>query len=176
MSHSHDRDPASAPGPARVWLAHPWLSVILAAVWLLLQQSVSVPNLLTAGVLALVIPRLFDGFLGEPTRPRAVGTVVRLGCIVVWDIIMSNLTVARLVLNPKARPRPMWVEVPIDAQHPTAITLLASVITLTPGTVSCVVDEQRRRIWVHALDCEDAAEMAAQIKARYERPLMEILG
>ena len=57
-----------------------------------------------------------------------------------------------------------------------AITLLAAVITTTPGTVSCVVDEERREILVHALDCDDVAAAAAQMKLRYERPLMEIFG
>ena len=68
------------------------------------------------------------------------------------------------------------MEVPLDAEHPTAIALLATIITMTPGTVSCVIDERRREILVHALDCSDAAEMAAQIKQRYERPLRGIFG
>jgi multicomponent K+:H+ antiporter subunit E len=66
------------------------------------------------------------------------------------------------------------VEVALDAQHPTAISLLAAIITMTPGTVSCVIDEQRRVILVHALDCSDAPGTAAQIKDRYERPLRRI--
>ncbi|HEY9239885.1 MAG TPA: Na+/H+ antiporter subunit E, partial [Burkholderiaceae bacterium] len=75
-----------------------------------------------------------------------------------------------------AAPRPAWVRVPLVLDDPVAITLLATIITTTPGTVSCVVDEGRREIVVHALDCDDAAAMAAQIKQRYEAPLKEILG
>ena len=52
--------------------------------------------------------------------------------------------------------------------------LLATIITTTPGTVSCVVDDEAHEIWVHALDCGDPQEMAAQIKQRYEQPLLEI--
>jgi multicomponent K+:H+ antiporter subunit E len=73
-----------------------------------------------------------------------------------------------------ARPRPAWVPVKLDTTHPTAITLFATIITTTPGTVSCVVDERRGEILVHALDCDDVAAAAAQMKARYERALMEI--
>jgi multicomponent K+:H+ antiporter subunit E len=94
--------------------------------------------------------------------------------VVLGDIVMSNITVARIVLNPASDPQPAWVEVPLEAEHPTAVALLASIITMTPGTVSCVVDEQRRSILVHALDCSDAADMAAQIKQRYEAPLRRI--
>ena len=161
---------SSRPG----WLPHPALSVVLALVWLLLQQSLAPAHLLSALVLALVVPRLVHGFIGEAVRPRAPRAMLRLGLVVLWDIVMSNVTVARIVLNPRSKPQPAWVEVPLQAEHPTAVTLLASIITMTPGTVSCVIDEERRTILVHALDCNDAAEMAQQIKDRYERPLRRI--
>lgn len=156
------------------WLPHPVLSAVLAAVWLLLQQSLAPAQLLTALVLALAVPKLVHGFLGDGVHPRAPATALQLAAVVLWDIVMSNITVARIVLNPRSDPQPAWVEVALDARHPTAITLLAAIITMTPGTVSCVIDEQRRLILVHALDCSDAAAMAAQIKQRYERPLRRI--
>jgi multicomponent K+:H+ antiporter subunit E len=168
--------PAPAPGFVARWLPHPALSALLALVWLLLQQSVAPAQLLSAAALAVLVPRLAHRFLGTATRLRRPGLIVRFTALVLWDIVVSNITVARLVLSPTARPRPAWVTVPLDTRHPTAITLLASVITMTPGTVSCVVEEGDGTILVHALDCDDPAEMAAQIKARYEQPLREIFG
>lgn len=158
------------------WFAHPVISVLMAGTWLLLQQSLALPQLITAAVLALVVPRLLHGFLGAPTHPRAFATSVRLLLLVVWDIVVANLTVARIVLSPTSNPQPAWVPVPLDAESPTAITLLAAIITMTPGTVSCVVDDRRREILVHALDCQDVPALAADIKARYEAPLKEIFG
>ena len=156
------------------WLPHPVLSLVLAAAWLLLQQSLALPQLITAALLAWAIPRLAHGFLGEGARPRAPGTMLKLLALVLWDILVSNLSVARLALSPGARPQPAWVELPLQATHPTAVALLATIITMTPGTVSCVVDETRRRILIHALDCSDAAALVAQIGQRYERPLRRI--
>lgn len=168
------KPPARPGSDAAGWLPHPVLSVVLALVWLLLQQSVAPAHLLSAAVLALALPRLLHGFIGDSVRPRSARTMLHLLGVVLWDIVMSNITVARLVLSPASDPQPAWVEVPLEAEHPTAIALLAAIITMTPGTVSCVVDEQRRSILVHALDCSDAAETAAQIKQRYERPLRRI--
>lgn len=158
------------------WLAHPALTLLLAAVWLLLQQSASLPNLLAAAALGLVVPKLVHYFIGAATRPRSLAFSLRFAMLVLWDIVVSNIAVARIVLSPASVPRPAWFEVPLDTRHPTAITLLATVITMTPGTVSCVVDDEHWLILVHALDCDDPVAMAKQIKARYERPLMEILG
>ncbi len=165
-------DPAARPP----WFAHPILSVLLAAVWLLLNQSLAVPQLITAAVLALVLPRLLHGFLGPGVQVRSWPAVVRLAGIVLWDIVVSNITVARIVLSPWSRPQPAWVPVPLDITHPTAITLFATIITTTPGTVSCVVDDERRLILVHALDCSDVAGAAADMKQRYEVLLKEIFG
>jgi multicomponent K+:H+ antiporter subunit E len=145
-------------------------------VWLLLRESLAPADLISAVVIGLVVPRLTLGFLGPAVRPRSPVTALRFMLTVLWDIVVSNLTVARIVLSPLSNPRPAWVHVPLTMRHPTGITLLATIITTTPGTVSCLVDDERWEILVHALDCDDAEAMAAQIKQRYERPLMEIFG
>lgn len=163
------------PGSAG-WFAHPALSVLLAAVWLLLRESLAPADLITAVLIGLVVPRVTHGFLGPAARPRSLLSALRFTLVVLWDIVVSNITVARIVLSPWSKPHPAWVPVPLDTRHPTAITLLATIITTTPGTVSCVVDDEKGEILVHALDCDDPAAMAAQIKQRYERPLMEIFG
>jgi multicomponent K+:H+ antiporter subunit E len=147
---------------------------VLGLAWLLLQRSLAPAQLLWAIVLALALPRLAHGFIGDSVRVRSPGTMLRLTGVVLWDIVVSNLTVARLTLDPWAEPQPAWVEFPLQAAHPTAVTLLATIITITPGTVSCVVDEARRAILIHALDCADADALVAQIRQRYERPLCRI--
>jgi multicomponent K+:H+ antiporter subunit E len=157
------------------WLAHPVQSVLIAATWLLLQQSVAPAHLITATLLALLLPRLLHGFTGAPRRPRAWSAAVRLTLVVLRDIVVSNITVAKLVLLPSARPEPAWVPFELRLRDPRAITLLATIITTTPGTVSCVIDESRHHLLVHALDGSAGAQaIAADIRERYETPLMEI--
>ncbi len=160
----------------RGWLPHPVLSVLLVLAWLTLQQSLAPAQIVTALVLGWGVPRLVHGFLGDRLHIRNWRSAWRLLFIVFWDIIVSNITVARIVLSPFSNPQPAWVPITLDVTHPTAITLLATIITTTPGTVSCVVDDERRLILVHALDCTDPAAMALEIKQRYEGPLREIFG
>ena len=57
----------------RGWFAHPAKSLLVAACWLLLRQSVALPDLLTAAVLGLVLPRLVQPFLGQDPSPRRWG-------------------------------------------------------------------------------------------------------
>lgn len=156
------------------WFPHPATSLLVALCWLLLRQSLALPDLITAAVLGAVLPRLLSGFLGQDPAPRRWGSALRLGLRVLWDIVAANLTVARIVLSPRSRPQPAWLEVPYTLQHPGAVMLLAGIVTATPGTVSCVVDEPRRLLLVHVLDGTDPAAVRAQIRERYELALKEI--
>jgi multicomponent K+:H+ antiporter subunit E len=166
----------SAALSGRRWLAHPWLSLTIAVSWLLLQGSLAWANLLWALILGAGLPWLVHDFIGDGARVRAPAAAVRLVFVVLWDIVRANITVARIALHPGARPRPAWVDVPYSLTDERAIVLLATIITTTPGTVSCHIDQERRRILVHALDAPDPAGVAAEIAQRYEQPLKEIFG
>ncbi len=157
------------------WFDHPVLSLLLAVSWLALSRSVEPVHLLSATLIGLIVPRLLRGLLhvGSPIR---WSPAIRLTLVVLWDIVMSNITVAKLVLGPMSRPQPAWLRVPLASEHHRVNALFASIITMTPGTVSAVVDEDARCIWVHALNCDDADAMVADMKARYEAPLLTIFG
>jgi multicomponent K+:H+ antiporter subunit E len=171
---SIDRSPATPAEPRPSgWFGHPVLSLLLAASWLALSHSLEPVHLLSALLIGLVVPRLLRPFLADasglywPAVPRLVG-------IVLWDIIVSNVVVAKLVLGPLGNMSPGWIPVPLESDHHRVNALFASIITTTPGTVSAVIDEAQRVIWVHALNCDDAAAMAADMKSRYEAPLLTI--
>lgn len=155
------------------WFDHPVLSLLLAASWLALSRSVEPVHLLSAALIALILPRMLSSFLW-PGRSIDWMAALRLLMVVLWDIVVANITVARLVLGPMSRPQPMWMSVPLASDHPRVNALFASIITTTPGTVSAVVDERQRVIWVHALDCSDAEAMVADMKVRYEAALLRV--
>jgi multicomponent K+:H+ antiporter subunit E len=125
-------------------------------------------------VLALVLPPLL-GRLVPDARVRRPGLALRLLATLLWDIVVANLQVARRILGPEAAIRPRFVWVPLDIASDHGIVTLAAMITMTPGTLSAEVSADRRALLVHALDCDDASALVAEIKRRYERPLMEIL-
>lgn len=160
----------------RRWFAHRWLSVVIAGSWLLLQGSLAPAHLLWAAILGAALPWLLHDFLGAGSPTRGARVALRLAAVVLWDIVLANLAVARIVLHPGVTPRPAWLRVPYTITDARGVALLATIITNTPGTVSCVVDEARGEILVHALDTGDPRAVVADILARYERPLKEIFG
>lgn len=157
----------------RRWLAHPWLSLFVAAAWLLLQGSLAPVHWIWAAVFGVVLPWAVHDFIGPGGPVRASWRLVRLVLVVLWDIVVANLAVARLVLDPTRQPQPAWLRVRHGLDDPRAVVLLATIITTTPGTVSCVVEESRGEILVHCLDAPDTQAIATAIEQRYAAALRE---
>jgi len=155
-------------------LPAPVLSLVLWVSWLMLNESVSAGHLLLGAALALVVPWFTERYRPDKPALRGALTACRLALVVLADIVKSNLIVARQVLGPESRVRPAFVWVPLDIRDPHGIVALAAIITLTPGTLSSDLSEDRRHLLVHALHVDDAEVLVADIKQRYESPLREI--
>ncbi|EAR51135.1 pH adaption potassium efflux system protein PhaE [Oceanicola granulosus HTCC2516] len=156
-------------------LPHPVLTLVLALVWVLLQNDVT-PGMVVFGlILGIVIPILTA--MWWPDRPKTfhVWRMIPYMLIVMWDIIVANIQVAWIVLTvPNAKLKPAWIVVPLELTQPEAITILAGTITLTPGTVSSDVSSEGHSLLVHVLHTDDPDADRDEIKNRYERRLLEI--
>ena len=159
---------------ARRWLPHPWLSVWLGATWLLLVNGFSVGHLLLGTVLALVIPVISRMFWPEILDAMKYRRAHRLLRVFLWDLLVANMVVAARIVSFWRTLHPAWIVIPLDLRNPTAITVLANMITLTPGTVSAKLTADRLELLVHVLDTHDPEGEVNNIKQRYERPLQEI--
>ena len=80
---------------------------------------------------------------------------------------------ARLVLSPRMRPEPGIFAFRLKVDRNFEITLLANLITLTPGTLSVDVSEDRKTLFVHAIDCSDPDRTRRDIAQGFERRIME---
>ena len=156
------------------WLPAPGLSLAVFVVWLLLVGTVAVAHVLLAALLAVLLPllaqRLRDGNAGM----RRPAVALKLVAVVLWDIVLSNIEVARQILSRESKLRPGFIWIPLELTNPHGIAALAGIITMTPGTVSSELSPDRRFLLVHCLHLEDADAAIAQIKARYEAPLREV--
>jgi multicomponent K+:H+ antiporter subunit E len=158
----------------RKLLPLPGLSLVLLLIWLLLQNTAAPGHLLLGTILAIVIPRWCADFWPRQLAVRRVGVMVAFLATVLWDIVVANVSVARILLSPAPRLRPGFFELPVSVTNQVALVLLANTISLTPGTVAARLSADRSRLLVHCLDMDDEATLITQIKNRYERPLKEI--
>lgn len=155
---------------------HPLWSLALALFWLWLNNSLGPGHLLLGSLFGIALPLVARRFWPERERFSRLGLLLAFAGMLMVDIVTANLRVAVAVLGPVERLRPGFARVPLDVRSDTGIMILASAVSLTPGTLSAELTEDRLELIIHYLDEADPVEMVAGIKARYERPLVEIFG
>ena len=156
-------------------LPHPLLSAILLVLWLLLVNELSVGHMLLGTLLGWAVPQYTARFWPEEVRVYRPLALMKLLIVVLYDIVVANVTVARLILGPAERMQPAFVTMPLVLKSELAISLLANTISLTPGTVSVFVSADRRQLVIHCLHTTSPDELIATIHQRYERPLKDVL-
>lgn len=160
--------------------ATPIRSVLLFLVWCALNNSVSPLVLVSGFLLAILIPWVVRGFREPQPAVKKYGRFAGYLLMVLWDIVIANLQVVKVVLGRNSALKPGFVLLPLDLKQPLPLTILAATICLTPGTVSAELlprqDDAPQYLLLHVLDLQDEAALIAQLKQRYEAPLMEIFA
>lgn len=149
-------------------------SITVFAFWLLMAEDYGPGTLAMAAILAWAMPQVAARLEREFARLGGLAVLVPLGIRLLGDIVVANVTVARQVLGPEKRLRSGFVWVPLELTNIHGISALASIITLTPGTVSAELSEDRKYLLIHCLDVDDPQAMIADIKRRYEMPMRKV--
>lgn len=155
-------------------LPNPMLTLLLAGLWLLLNNTLGGGHIVLGLFLGWAIPLLVSGFLIEVPRVRKPAKLFRFMLMVLCDIVVANIHVARLVLGPKEKLRPAFIMMPMRIENEFVLAVLTSIVSLTPGTVSAGLSPDHKNLLMHALDAPDVEAVVAEVMARYEAPLMEI--
>ena len=152
------------------------LIIALALGWTAVTGSLTVPNLLLGallGTLALLLLRV--RFTSPKLLPR-LGHILALLLLFIRELLLSAIRVALLVLTPdlKSRLKPAIIAFPLTAASDAEITLLANLITLTPGTLSIDVSADRKAIYVHVLSLRDRETLVRDIAQGLEAKVIEV--
>ena len=156
---------------------HPLSTFALMLVWVLLLNDFGTGMLLFGFLLGSIVPLVTSRFW--PNRPhlRRPWLLPEYAAVVIKDIVLANIQVARIVLFKNNRDlRPAFMAIPLAIETPEAITILAWTITLTPGTLSADLSADGKVLLIHGLDVPDVPGTIADIKSRYEARLREIFA
>ncbi|HMO51408.1 MAG TPA: Na+/H+ antiporter subunit E [Kiritimatiellia bacterium] len=150
-------------------------NLVLAFLWALLTGEISLGNLFAGFVLGYVILGLLFGAREKSSYFLKVGQVIRFVVLFLKEMVVSSARVAYDVITPTYYMRPGVVAIPLDAKTDAEIALLANVITLTPGTLSLDVSEDRRTLYIHAMFVHDPDALRREIKEGLEKQLLEVM-
>lgn len=155
-------------------LPHPLLSLVSWGIWLLLNNTMAMGHVVLGGLLAILIPWMTSSFWPEKIQIKHPWLLLKYIFVVLFEIMVANIVVATLILGRNNRLKPGFIHYELQIQSPVGIGLLANTISLTPGTVSCDLSEDRRFLLIHSLHIDDVAAIKADIHRKFERPLKEI--
>jgi multicomponent Na+:H+ antiporter subunit E len=155
------------------------LNLLLALAWVALTGQLTPVNFgfgFVVGFLLLWLLRHAYGghAYGELSYFRKVWQIIKFIGFFIWQLLLANLRVAYEVVTPPHTMRPAIVAVPLDVKHPAAVTLLANLITLTPGTLTLDVAPNGKTLYVHAMHVQDADTFRREIKEGFECYIKEI--
>lgn len=149
-------------------------SITVFAFWLLLVDVVDMGHVLMALLLAILLPWVSERLEREFARLGELCHLPKVVLMLLWDIVKANITVAGQVLGPNDRLQSQFVWVPLELTNIHGISALASIITLTPGTLSTELSEDRKYLLIHCLNVDDPEALIAEIKTRYEAPIKKV--
>ncbi|MCB1518182.1 MAG: Na+/H+ antiporter subunit E [Hyphomicrobiaceae bacterium] len=152
------------------------VSLILALVWVAITGNFSAPNLLMGWLISLLAMWVVRNQMTTPILVSRMRRVIGLILLFLYELVLSAFRVARLVLTPNIRSRlkPGIVAFPVTAKSDVEITLLANLITLTPGTLSVDVSEDRSVIYVHCISVDDKQDVIRDIAEGFEAKIIEV--
>lgn len=152
-------------------------NLVLALTWAVATGQFTLANVTAGFVLGYLVLLFAQRFIGHSGYFAKVPQVIRFALFYLRQLILSNLRIAYDIVTPTHYMQPGVIAVPLDARTDTEITLLANLITLTPGSLSLDLSPDRRVLYVHVMyvDYGNVDEARRSIKDGLERRVLEVL-
>ena len=150
------------------------LNVVLALVWMFLSHSYNPSSFIVGYLLGILILLGFRKFFNSRFYLIRVWAVIKLVFLFIKELIMANIAVLKVIIKPKLDMKPGIFALKTDLKKPWEITLLANLITLTPGTLVVDVSDDNSTLYIHAMDINDVQLEIDGIKNSFEKAIMEV--
>ncbi len=150
-------------------------NIILALLWALLSGDISQYSLITGFVLGYLVLGMMATQATEKSYFKKVRQTLAFVLEFLKELTVSTYRVVYDILTPAHHMKPGVIAFPLEAKTDAEITMLANVITLTPGTLSLDVSEDRKTLYIHAMYIDDPDELRREIKEGLEKKLLEMM-
>ena len=150
------------------------LNLVLALMWTALQGELNAANFVVGFLLSALSIYIFRPMFFRAVYFRKIALGVRLLVVFLKELTLSNLAVLRVVLSRRIRVHSGVIALRTELTHEVALTVLANMITLTPGTLTLDISPDRRYLFVHTLNLDDPEEVKRDIQRAFERHLREL--
>jgi len=151
------------------------INLILAFVWAALNGGIGLPSLVVGFLIGYMVLFVLQPLFGKSRYCGKLFDGVLLVVYFLYELLVSSLEVAWDVLTPLHKSQPAVVAIPLDAQTDAEITVLANLVSLTPGSLSIDISEDRKYLLVHAMFVDDPEAFKADVKRGMEKRVLEAM-
>ena len=150
------------------------LNVVLAFVWMFLSSNYTATGFIIGFILGIILLIIMRRFFTTRLYIYRIWAIIKLTILFFKELVLANVQVLRVVLKPKLDMQPAFFAYPTVLTQEWEITLLSSLITLTPGTVVVHVSDDAKTLYVHAIDISDVDEAITAIRDSFEKAILEV--
>lgn len=150
------------------------MNLLIAFMWMFLGESYSIAGFVTGYIVGIVLLFLLRRFLKGPFYLWRAYKILVLALIFIKELILSNFEITKLVYARRLNINPGIFTLETELETDWEITLLATLITLTPGTVTMAVSPDKKELYIHAMDIVDMKDAVHAIKNSFEKHIMEV--
>ena len=150
------------------------INLFMAIIWMFLNSDWSPVSFVIGYFIGILLLFVLRRFLPTRFYLANVYAVIKLILIFIRELILSNISVLKLVLAPKLNMQPGIFAYKTELKSNWEITILSSLITLTPGTLVIDVSDDNQTLYIHAIDVPDAEDTIQSIKDSFEKAIMEV--
>lgn len=149
-------------------------NILLTFIWVALTGSFAFANVVFGFFLSYFLLFIITRGSGRARYFRLVPKVVSFFFFFSYELIKANIQVAWEVGTPSFHMTPGIVAVPLDVTSDGEITMLANLITLTPGTLSLDVSEDKKVLFVYSMYITNKEDFIRGIKNGFEKRIIEL--
>lgn len=150
------------------------VNLIISFMWMFLSESYELTTFIFGYMLGALLLLLLNRFFSSKFYLKPIFKFIRLFLIFIRELILSNIEIVKLVYKRKPDFEPGIFAYPVEVKKDWEITLLANLITLTPGTLSVAVSDDHTKIFIHAMDIDTKEDAINDIKNTFEKAIMEV--
>jgi len=152
------------------------LNAILAFTWMFMNDTYRAADFVSGFALGMIAIFMLRRFFPQRFYGYALYAIFKLIIIFIRELLLANLSVLKTVLSPKLKIKPGIFAFRTDLKTDWEITILANMITLTPGTLVIDISDDRSILYIHAMDIEDAEKAIHDIRVSFEKAIQEVSG
>lgn len=151
-------------------------NVVLTIFWMAVTEAFTLVNFLVGFAISFLLLLLARPLFDAPSRRyfTLAWKLPRFVLLMLWEIVLSSLRVAQAVLSPRLPIKPGIIAYPLEVKSDLEITLLANLITLTPGTLSLDVSSDRKVLYVHGMFVDDPHKVIESTHESLEKAVLEV--